>query len=290
MPAPRPRRRPPGALLALLALGGSSGASYGVWLGALCGALFAAVPVRLVAQAPPARPVDADTTRGAERGALRGSVFSADGAVLAGAQVVVLPGNHRATSGADGRFLVRDVAPGPVIVTVRAVGYAPQTHTLRFDGSDDEVSVALDPAAPRLPTVVTRAQAPTGGRIPEFDERFRSRAYPPRTFVTRAQLEEQKPAALSLVFSRVPGLYMMGDGVPRLSRGAGSVVQKCDAMVTYVDGVLVPIGTFARGVDSFDWTQIEGIEIYPGGSRVPAQYNASNSACGVILLWTRVSR
>jgi hypothetical protein len=32
---------------------------------------------------------------------------------------------------------------------------------------------------------------------------------------------------------------------------------------------------------------IEAIEAYGNASRIPPQYNGSNSACGVILIWTR---
>lgn len=35
---------------------------------------------------------------------------------------------------------------------------------------------------------------------------------------------------------------------------------------------------------------IEGIEIYTGTSQTPPQYNRTSGGCGVILIWTRISR
>jgi hypothetical protein len=32
---------------------------------------------------------------------------------------------------------------------------------------------------------------------------------------------------------------------------------------------------------------VEGIEAYSGISQLPAQYSGSESACGVVLVWTR---
>jgi hypothetical protein len=35
---------------------------------------------------------------------------------------------------------------------------------------------------------------------------------------------------------------------------------------------------------------LEAVEIYRGPSQVPPEYNLMNSACGVVLLWTRSSK
>jgi hypothetical protein len=40
-------------------------------------------------------------------------------------------------------------------------------------------------------------------------------------------------------------------------------------------------------VDLLQPEELLAIEAYLGAARVPAQYGGANSACGVILLWTR---
>ena len=45
-----------------------------------------------------------------------------------------------------------------------------------------------------------------------------------------------------------------------------------------------------RTLDIVDPSTVEGIEIYPGASTVPPQFNTreGNTICGVIVIWTRV--
>jgi hypothetical protein len=38
----------------------------------------------------------------------------------------------------------------------------------------------------------------------------------------------------------------------------------------------------------FNPLDLEGMEVYRSAAEIPPEYNATGSACGVILLWTRV--
>ena len=52
----------------------------------------------------------------------------------------------------------------------------------------------------------------------------------------------------------------------------------------YLDGMLL---SATDPLDVINPHHIEAIEAYPGAASVPQQFNATGSACGVILLWSR---
>lgn len=140
--------------------------------------------------------------------------------------------------------------------------------------------------------------------IAEFEER---RLAGFGHFITRAELEKQANRRTSDILARVPGLSVKrGTGGyawiassrgnikieenPRpsaldLQRGARPA---CYSNV-YVDGAIV----YTSGMgDLFDINQIgpdqiEAIEFYSGGAQVPSRFNRTNSACGVLVVWTR---
>ena len=62
----------------------------------------------------------------------------------------------------------------------------------------------------------------------------------------------------------------------------------------YVDGVEVYAGRKDQphfDVNSLGPSQIEGVEYYAEAAQAPAQYSPGlESGCGVLLLWTRISR
>ena len=63
----------------------------------------------------------------------------------------------------------------------------------------------------------------------------------------------------------------------------------------YLDGVLVRIGGSSNNAlivpldEIAKLDDIEGIELYKSAAQVPAQYGGANSACGVVLIWSRTS-
>jgi hypothetical protein len=63
----------------------------------------------------------------------------------------------------------------------------------------------------------------------------------------------------------------------------------------YLDGVLVRIGGASNNAlivpldEIAKLDDVEGIELYKSAAQVPAQYGGANSACGVVLIWSRTS-
>ena len=66
------------------------------------------------------------------------------------------------------------------------------------------------------------------------------------------------------------------------ARGLTSLLRPCNVKV-YVDGAASDDQSLLRILEPWD---VEAIEAYHA-SEIPAEYNATGSACGVILVWTR---
>lgn len=127
----------------------------------------------------------------------------------------------------------------------------------------------------RLDTVRIRASA---GAIPEIASRPRRRGS--GHFVSRTDIERQRPAYASDALRRVPGVSL------RPSSGIGNVVRLrgCGPAV-FMDGVQALNAELDEVVRPSD---IEGIEIYSSSANLPPQYaDRSGRSCGAILVWTR---
>jgi carboxypeptidase family protein/TonB-dependent receptor-like protein len=110
------------------------------------------VVVLLIAPCPALSPIARAAANGA---ALVGQVVDAETSEpLAGAAVELLDLNRAVATDAEGRYLLRDVAPGPNHITVRLIGYAPRTlHALVPSSGQLEINVALRPEPVRMGSV-----------------------------------------------------------------------------------------------------------------------------------------
>jgi len=148
--------------------------------------------------------------------------------------------------------------------------------------------------APLLPAQepASRAAAPDStGRLNEFWAR---RATGVGVFFTRADIERRQPQRTVDLFRGVSGVRVMaGEGITRLvsSRGASSLRAGTGGrsgvciMQVFLDGLKA--STPALSVDELTPEMIEAIEIYRGASEVPARFNTLETACGVVIFWTR---
>lgn len=234
------------------------------------------------------------------RAVLDGRVHDAAGLPIDNAEVAVV--DRKARTNAQGVFSLDKIPAGAHEIRVRHVGYTPLTIQATFSGSDTVFHrimltrlVALDSV------VVTERRSP----IPGFEER---RARGGGQFITREELEKPAGRKMADVLRRVPGMRIMTD--PR-SRGESFAITSRGAITmrgsnptcyvhVYVDDVAVFSGTDRQprssgGVDqryninSLSPPEIEAIEYYAGGASVPAKYNRTGSACGVLLIRTRRS-
>jgi hypothetical protein len=61
-------------------------------------------------------------------------------------------------------------------------------------------------------------------------------------------------------------------------------------MTVYLDGALY-YSTDMPGppldISTFNLLSLQAVEVYRSPAEMPVEYNATNSGCGVVLLWTR---
>lgn len=224
-----------------------------------------------------ARPGSAQTAAG-----ISGTVIdSATGVGIIGAEVRLTGGNRSALSDEHGSFRL-DVmrAPGSELV-VRRLGYRPATYVT--PAGAERLEIRLSVAEQLLDPVVVRAEREKfTGRLAGYYERLERRTH--GQFITRADLDRERPTQLTDMLQRNPGIR-----ITRGRPGAQSVRMRgrdCRPLV-WLDGA--PMAAGDVDLDSFSPASLEGIEMYLGGSNAPSRYQAARgqSECGTILLWSR---
>jgi outer membrane receptor for Fe3+-dicitrate len=220
-----------------------------------------------------------------QRGAIRGTVSDSAGRPIAGAHVMVKNTDIRTMTGIDGRYLLPGVYPGDTKVFAQRVGFQIQSATVTVKQADTTRADFVMPSMTYIADVITTAEA-TSSRMAAFEQR---RARGGGAFITRADIERRHPDRLSEMLRSVAGVSIKSNSsagqqpvveIDRSSRSVASGV--CDVQL-YVDGHPYPRGN----IDDFPPETVEGVEIYRGGSELPAEYRAQTAGCGVIGIWTR---
>jgi len=179
-----------------------------------------------------------------------------------------------AESDEHGTYRFAPVLPGAYALSIVRIGYQRGSASLDLlVGTDPDLTIALVPEEVDLePLVVTVDRS--ASRLVDFEHR---RLVGNGTFVTRADIEEQRPFLVTDVFRTLAGVRVLPgrDGNTLMLRGG------CRPLM-YFDGVAVDPGP---SLDlSLRPDDIEAIEVHSNAT-APAQY--ARNACGVILVWTR---
>jgi len=221
------------------------------------------------------------------RGTIRGVVKDSVGPV-AYAEISIAGSDVRLLTDELGRFRLTDVPYGSVELRARRLGYTPATQTLQFAKTTEaEVEFILSAAPGYLPSVeVSAPRQVYDGRLRGFQERSKKGV---GHFITRERLERVKSYRFSDLIRTVPGVTLKtlrGGGTSLTMRGA-----LCSPLV-FVDGSPASAGGQPVDLDMFDLSTLEGIEIYPGLSSVPAEFvtGRGGERCGVIAIWSRPYR
>ena len=221
------------------------------------------------------------------RGTIRGVVQDSAGPVSY-AEISVVGSEVRLLTDEFGRFRLTEVPYGSVELRARRLGYTPATQTLQFaKGTEAEVEFILSPAPGCLPSVEVPARRQVfDGRLRGFQERSTKGV---GHFITRERLDRVKSYRFSDLIRTVPGVTLKalrGGGTSLTLRGA-----LCSPLV-FVDGSPASAGGQPVDLDMFDLSTVEGIEIYPGLSSVPAEFitGRGGERCGVIAIWSRPYR
>ncbi len=254
---------------------------------------FARLPIT-----SPALSDASDTGAPATAGTVRGVVQAPDGSPAAGVEVRALVGDGDAVASAvtreDGRFELRAVAAGPVVVEARAIGFRPaRLRVAAAAGRAVPVVLTLNADATVLATTRVTARRPTA-MLEEFERRRSAGA---GRFVTRDDLERWRPTTTLDAVAMVPGVRIVPGGqygqgaqiaIPRALTGPLTNAS-CRAAV-YVDGVRwatdlgQPLEAVVRTEDVY------GIEVHSTLAAIPPQFQPPDAGCGVVLIWTRRGR
>jgi hypothetical protein len=216
-------------------------------------------------------------------GALVGFVIASRGsAPVPGATVQLDTTEWRTIADSQGRFELDSIDPGTYVLHIRAIGFDEGAWRVRVH--PDQVtthSFSLDQQVVELPGVSVKGSVPLSARrYLDFDRR---RHMANGAFFTQEDIERANPATLVDILVTVRGVQqvcLVNDCVAKMVRSPPGCYPQY-----YIDGI-ESTAYFARHTPPQD---VKGIEIYRGSSEVPGEFGGSNSACGVIAIWTKSS-
>jgi len=219
-------------------------------------------------------------------------VDAATGRPVPGVRVEV-QGQHRAAqTDARGVALIRGIPAGPQYVKVLRLGYEASGVALQFSPGDSlALDVNLAPASVALDPVVARVTA-TAARLRAhgFYERQQTGF---GKFKTEQEIAPHSHEPLYVALQSLTGVSM---AVVNGARGSGNLTEhwaysprslasgmKQCYMTIYLDGVQQT----SFNLDDIPTEILGAMEVYTSAAQIPAEYNATGSGCGVILLWTK---
>ena len=226
---------------------------------------------------------------------ITGVVEDSIGSPIIGAEVL-LPGSDAKTrSGPGGTYRLGGLPPGPVLLTVRRLGYLAQTQTVMLrEGETSYLDVTLPEIvtpAVVLPTTVIVAQPRAIRSVFQTGFILRKLNHPGGVFFDRQDIERMNPRYTSDVFRMSTGLNSVRDrrGQTQWFMRGASGTMACPARF-FIDGMSISL--MGMSIDELvNPTDVEGIEVYKGMSTVPAEFSGKSinddSRCGVVAIWTK---
>lgn len=242
------------------------------------------------------RPAFAQATAGVIVGRVLGD---SSGAPVAGADVSVPAIGRTVRTDAEGRFRIDGLPGGALAVQIRSVGFAPlRAQATLLEGDTLRVDLRLVRTLTELARVTVRDEAPKVN--PEFDRRASSGI---GTFLRPAFFEDKRDQRLSDAVRRVSGMQIQvlpGGGYAFASRrgvdgnsaglrGPRSKLPPACYAAVYLDGVRIFAGEGAppKIDDILPMGDVGALEYYSGPARTPTELNATGSACGTVVIWSR---
>lgn len=186
----------------------------------------------------------------------------------------------RTLSNQQGRFTIRDVEPGLVVVRFARLGYAPRSATLVVQpGRTAEVAATMAVQPIELAPVEVSIRSRDLEREGFYDRAVRGWG----THFTPGEIERRQPTTVSDLFWGVPGIRLSPlpeGGYALVTRRSSSFTRGSCYLTIYLDGVQL----FEFDVDRIPAQSIMAAEVYTGVG-TPIQYD--QSGCGALLLWSR---
>jgi hypothetical protein len=219
-------------------------------------------------------------------------VDSATRAPVSGARVGVAGVARPEFTNASGVVRIGPISPGQRIVEVRRVGYALGRVALDFGNRtrlEHEIALTAVPIELEAVTAVAAQQ----NRALEQSGFYRRERTGLGSFLRTEQIERLRPMRTIDLFRYMRGFQVSvtprGEPLLVTSRGPVGFGSGCIPHV-YVDGMRLAPGpgeNAAHMVNVIPPEHLAAVEAFSGPAQIPAQYNATGAACGVVLLWTR---
>ncbi|MBL0937954.1 MAG: TonB-dependent receptor plug domain-containing protein [Gemmatimonadaceae bacterium] len=217
-------------------------------------------------------------------------VEDADGRGLPSVLVEVLAGKRSYSGRTDslGQVSIRtDSNETAVMLKAQRLGFAPFASEVVWPPDGMTTVIMLDVAT--LETVKVNERAPSVPRLSGADARIAAKI--PNASVTREEIDQRNPIALSQLLRRMAGIRIvdsLGTKLAISSRGMKMERLRpvpCVLRVN-VDGVILPEGT---DLDQIPPIEVHAIEVYFGPARIPPELAGSrrDAWCGLIAIWTR---
>jgi hypothetical protein len=219
-------------------------------------------------------------------GTISGTVRDSAGAPIPGVEVVLLHRAGAVYSDSLGTFRLANVPSGKRALHFRRLGFEPKSlDTDITQGQTLALTVVLDPFATEIEGMTVEELTRKRQLLSDFyDRKSRGFGY----FITRDEIEKRNPMNLSDMMRMVPGaklIPMTGTNQATLRFSRAQIGRDCPPQY-WVDGVKA----YDLNIDDLIPSDVEGIEIYPGASTIPPQFNTreGTTICGVVLIWTRI--
>ncbi len=217
---------------------------------------------------------------------LSGMVRNAQGEPLGGAQVMVWGSGITMTTSDDGRFTISNLPAGTQTVETRYVGFAPSRMAVDLaSGRSVAVTITMSERADVLDEVMVYGMGrELANVLAGFDQR---RKLGFGSFITRADVERQRPLRFTDLLRRTPGLRIVSTGGLDYDIVAahGSMMGGACRPTIFINGVLL---ANSEGIDMMvDPQEVAAVEIYNGVGETPPQFRGGmKGECGSIAIWT----
>lgn len=212
------------------------------------------------------------------------------GRAIHGAQVVVSGVGTVAVSDSAGVAHSSVVPAGSRLVRVQRVGYLPESFAVEFRaGETVEAEVDLLRAPVELEGLTVTEKMPSRYlRDTGFYDRRRSGF---GQFVGREEIDARRDGKLSSLMMTLPGVNVVHCPFPRCMQGGYMLVASSTTysmrnscrMQIFLDGMRVE----NENIDRINVHALEGVEVYRRRGGIPVQFAGLDTACGVVLLWSR---
>jgi hypothetical protein len=233
---------------------------------------------------------------------IRLTVRGTNGTPIEDALVAVAELDTTVRTNASGQVRLTDVAEKSLRLRFRAIGFAPGSAVIALSDSRRSVDTTLTmtAVAQRLDSIVVTENAlPVSAKMAGF-ERRRKEGF--GRFLTIEELHDPLRSTLDMQLRRVGRMRVVpcGNGYSAASvvSAPAQQISTCNPrgpdnhcyMSIYMDGALY----FSNdkpgappNLRDLNLLSFQGLEVYRSAAEMPAEYNATGSYCGVILLWTR---